>query len=218
MKGKRIALLGVAYRFNSEDTRNSPTLTLANYLRDNDYDYVMHDPYVKDDDQNLEKYNQQGFYQRDLTTALTGADYVIICNSHKEYIDKIDLITSTSKVLKGLVDACNIYQASWFEAKGIAYTGIGRGKLDPSEGFVDFVLKSFQAMENGLGMELSKLIAFYNANYAFDEFNKVKFSEVQRLAKTCSTGCEIADAIIVTDVPSYKGFTPKLSATAGKIR
>ncbi len=33
---KKIALLGVAYRFNSEDTRNSPTLVLANYLREND--------------------------------------------------------------------------------------------------------------------------------------------------------------------------------------
>ena len=34
LKGKKIALLGVAYRFNSEDTRNSPTLALANYLRE----------------------------------------------------------------------------------------------------------------------------------------------------------------------------------------
>ena len=51
---KKIALLGVAYRFNSEDTRNSPTLVLANYLRDNKVNYIMHDPYVKGDDQNVE--------------------------------------------------------------------------------------------------------------------------------------------------------------------
>ena len=53
MKGKKVGLLGVAYRFNSEDTRNSPTLVLANYMRDNGIAFIMHDPYVKNDDQNI---------------------------------------------------------------------------------------------------------------------------------------------------------------------
>ena len=214
MKDKRIALLGVAYRFNSEDTRNSPTLTLANYLRDQEISYIMHDPYVKEDDQNLEKYNQQTHYTRSLEDAIIDADYIIMCNSHKEYMDKIDEITSTNKSLKGVVDACNIYNSSYFISKGIPYTGIGRGKSEPTEIFTNFVLQSFQAMENGLALELSSLIDFYNANYAFDDFNKVKFSEVQRLARTCSTGCEIADALYVKDIPSYKGFTVKLAELA----
>lgn len=211
LKGKKIALLGVAYRFNSEDTRNSPTLTLANHLRDNGYNYIMHDPYVKDDDQNLEKYNQQGYYTNDLANALKDADYVILCNSHKEYMDKMVTILAGDK-LAGVVDACNIYKAADVESKGIAYTGIGRGKAEPTQEFVDFVYEAFTTMEHGLANELNDLISFYNANYAFDEYNKVKFSEVQRLAKTCSTGCEIADAVPVTSVPSFKGFTPILTA------
>ena len=32
VRGRRVALLGVAYRFDSEDTRNSPTLALARRL------------------------------------------------------------------------------------------------------------------------------------------------------------------------------------------
>ena len=216
MKDKKIALLGVAYRFNSEDTRNSPTLTLANYLREKGVSYVMHDPYVKEDDQNLEKYKQQTHYTRNLEEALKDADYIIMCNSHKEYIDKIDIITSTNKSLKGVVDACNIYNSSYFQSKNIPYTGIGRGKEEPGVDFTDFVYKSFQAMERGLALELSGLIDFYNSNYAFDDFNKVKFSEVQRLARTCSTGCEIADAIAVKDIPSYKGFSTKLASLAKK--
>ena len=70
LKDKKIALLGVAYRFNSEDTRNSPTLALANYLRDNRVNYIMHDPYVKEDDQNLLKYKQQDHFTHDLNKAL----------------------------------------------------------------------------------------------------------------------------------------------------
>lgn len=218
LKDMKIALLGVAYRFNSEDTRNSPTLTLANYLRDKGVSYIMHDPYVKNDDQNLLKYNQQGHFTRNLDEALMDVDYIFICNSHKEYIDNIHKIATTSKSLKGLVDACNIYQADYFKSIGISYTGIGRGNNEPTMEFITFVIDSFQAMEHGLAIELSKLIKFYNENYAFDEFNKVKFSEVQKLAKTCSTGCEIADPVIVTTVPNYHGFTSLLVESAVKLK
>lgn len=218
LKDKKIALLGVAYRFNSEDTRNSPTLTLANYLRDNDVSYIMHDPYVKNDDQNLLKYNQQDHFTRDLEEAIIDADYIFMCNSHKEYTDKVVEIATTGKSLKGVVDACNIYKAEYFNSIGVQYTGIGRGKNEPTQEFITFVFKSFQAMERGLAIELSNLINFYNKNYAFDEFNKVKFSEVQKLAKTCSTGCEIADPVIVTKIPSYLDFTSKLVVSASRVR
>lgn len=218
LKNKKIALLGVAYRFNSEDTRNSPTLTLANYLRENGVSYIMHDPYVNMDDQNLLKYEQQDHFTRDLDEALLDADYIIMCNSHKEYIDNINKITSFSTSLKGVVDACNIYNADYFKTAGISYTGIGRGVNEPSDEFITFVFDSFQAMEHGLAIELSNLIEFYNENYAFDEYNKVKFSEVQKLGKTCSTGCEIADPARVSEVPSYMGFSSKLVESACKAK
>ena len=62
-------------------------------------------------------------------------------------------------------------------------------------------------MEKGLAHELLALIHFYNDNYAFDEYNKVKFEDVQRLAKTCSTGCVIANPEEISEVPSYNGFS-----------
>ena len=83
LRDKKIALLGVAYRFNSEDTRNSPTLTLANYLRDNNVEYIMHDPYVKADDQNLLKYNQQDHITQDINKALDLPTIIIIAQHIK---------------------------------------------------------------------------------------------------------------------------------------
>lgn len=213
LNGKKIALLGVAYRFNSEDTRNSPTLALANYLRDNNISYIMHDPYVKHDDQNLLKYNQEDFCTQDINKALDGADVIIMGTAHKEYIDNIDTITSGKNII-AVMDACNIYNSKYFADKKIQYDGIGRGTKEPEEDFVDFVYKSFLAMEKGLSHELLGLINFYNTNYAYDEYNKVKFSEVQRLAKTCSTGCEIADHDPVNDVPEYNGFSSILAQKA----
>ena len=203
---KKIALLGVAYRFNSEDTRNSPTLVLANYLRSNNVDYIMHDPYVKNDDQNLLRFKQQDHLTHDLKKALDFADYVFICSAHKEYIDHFDVINSHKNV-KGIMDASNIFSRKQFADNPEKYAGIGKGTQAPSEEFVNFVYESFRAMEKGLALELVGLINFYNENYAFDEYNKVKFEDVQRLAKTCSTGCEIADADLIEEIPAYKGFS-----------
>jgi UDP-N-acetyl-D-mannosaminuronic acid dehydrogenase len=203
---KKIALLGVAYRFNSEDTRNSPTLVLANYLKSNNVAYIMHDPYVKNDDQNLLRFKQQDHLTHDLKKALDFADYVFICSAHKEYIDHFDVITSHKNV-KGIMDASNIFSRKQFADNPEKYAGIGKGTQAPSEEFVNFVYESFRAMEKGLALELVGLITFYNENYAFDEYNKVKFEDVQRLAKTCSTGCEIADADLIEEIPAYKGFS-----------
>ncbi len=213
LRNKKIALLGVAYRFNSEDTRNSPTVALANYLRENKVDYIMHDPYVKADDQNLLKYNQQDHFTSDINKALASADFIFMGTAHKEYIDNFESIVSRDNI-KGVMDACNIYNSNQFEGKKIKYSGIGRGTQEPNSKFIDFVYESFRAMEKGLGHELLGLINFYNSNYAYDEYNKVKFSDVQRLAKTCSTGCEIADADPIDSVPEYNGFSSSLAKIA----
>ena len=210
LRDKKIALLGVAYRFNSEDTRNSPTLVLANYLRENNVDYIMHDPYVKNDDQNLLKFKQQDHLTHDLKQTLEFADYVFICSAHKEYIDHFDLINSQGNI-KSIMDASNIFNRKQFANNPEKYAGIGKGTQEPSEEFVQFVYESFRVMEKGLGHELKGLINFYNENYAFDEYNKVKFEDVQRLAKTCSTGCEIADADPIERIPAYNNFSSILA-------
>lgn len=210
LKDKKIALLGVAYRFNSEDTRNSPTLVLANYLRGNNIDYLMHDPYVKDDDQNLLHFKQQDHLTHDLKKALDFADYVFICSAHKEYMDRFNEIESTPGV-KGIFDAANIYNRNKFEKSTKKYAGIGKGTEEPKSAFIDFVYESFGAMEKGQAYELMGLINFYNENYAFDEYNKVKFEDVQRIAKTCSTGCEIADPGTIQNIPEYQEFSSTLA-------
>lgn len=214
--GSTIALLGTAYRFNSEDTRNSPTLSLANYLRKKDINYIMHDPYVKEDDQNLRKFNQSDHFTRNLDRALVNADYIFMCTAHAYYIDKKDKII-TAPGLKGVMDACNIYDSRVFNTGIIPYTGIGRGEKIPEKEFIDFVYKSFRAMEKGVALELSGLIDFYNKYFVSDEFNIVRFDQIQKLASTCSTGCEIADPGIIEEMPSYCGFESRLVLNAKEL-
>lgn len=207
---KKIALLGVAYRFNSEDTRNSPTISLANYLKENNVKYLMHDPFVKKDDQNILRYGQEKFLTSNLDQALDFADYVIVCTAHRFYTENLPRITAAAN-LHGLMDACNIFKKADFEETMIKYTGIGKGIMEPTAEFTDSVYESFVSMERDMAQELLDLIQFYNENYATDEYNKVRFNEVQRLAKTCSTGCAIADPVIGDHAQRFKGFPFLLS-------
>jgi hypothetical protein len=57
---------------------------------------------------------------------------------------------------------------------------------------------------------VAAFVDFANANFAEDDFNKADFKEVQRIAGTCVTGCDIVDPGPIKNMPEYKGFVPRL--------
>jgi UDP-N-acetyl-D-mannosaminuronic acid dehydrogenase len=86
--GTKVAILGVAYKSNVSDTRNSPGLRLARQLGKPEQtsiaadggdatppDIALHDPYVTDPTLNLVE----------LESAVDGADAVIVTTNHDEY-------------------------------------------------------------------------------------------------------------------------------------
>jgi UDP-N-acetyl-D-mannosaminuronic acid dehydrogenase len=208
---KKVALLGTAYRFNSEDTRNSPTLVTAKLLREKGCDVMLHDPFVKQDDQNLLKYDLSGYFTNDLDSAIRFAEYIFICTAHKKYLDQWKDILKKVPHLIGLIDGCNIYHSSLFAGSGIKYTGIGRGMGFPDDQFIKFVYDSFRIVETGVANELNNLIDFFNKEFVKEDFNKVIFKEVQRLAASCSTGCLIKDPGSIKTLPEYDGFVSRLA-------
>lgn len=211
---RSIALLGAAYRFNSEDTRNSPTFVLARQLMAKGSTVTIHDPYVKPTDQNLIKFGLQPYFTQEMERALASAEYLIFCTSHGVYAKERDRITGMSPQLKGIFDGCNLYKKSDFVGTPFKYAGIGRGTTPPSQEFLDFVYDGFRIMECGVANELQGLIRFFNERYAGDDFNKIDFKEVQRIAGTCVTGCAIVDPAIIENAPVYRGFSPRLAQRA----
>jgi UDP-N-acetyl-D-mannosaminuronic acid dehydrogenase len=218
LAGRRVALMGVAYRFNSEDTRNSPTLVLARLLLERGSQVIMHDPYVKHDDQNLSRYSLGGHFTNDIATALDGAEIAIFCTAHHDYLGlpASGRLAELGATLRGVVDACNIYQREEFDGGAIGYSGIGRGTQSGDDAFVAFVEDGFGVMERGVANEVSALATFLNDRYADGSFNRVHFSEVQRIAGTCVTGCAIADPAPIDGTPEYRGFTPQLVRVAAR--
>lgn len=192
ISNKKICLLGAAYRFNSEDTRNSPTFQLAKILLGKNCTIKIHDPYVKVTDQNLLKFNLDKYFTNNLEDALENSDVIIFCTAHKIYLDKIEKIKNLIHQ-KNIFDGCNLFNKDFFVNEKINYAGIGKGKKVPREELINLVYSGFRSIETGFANEIKYLVDFFNSEYVQNNFNKVKFSEVQRLAKTCSTGCELAD-------------------------
>jgi len=213
LRDKKLALLGAAYRFNSEDTRNSPTFVLANILKEKGYDFIIHDPYVKSDDQYLTKYNLQENFTRNLDEALSGSEVVILCTAHLDYIKQNEEILYHEDV-HFVFDGCNIYRNLNWTQRRVKYSGIGRGENVPSEALIERVYQGFRTMETGLANELFTLTGFLNKKYACSDFQRIDFEEVRRFAASCGTGCEIARPGKVPRPEEYQGFESELVACA----
>lgn len=209
INGKKVTILGTAYRFNSEDTRNSPSIQMALQLLEKGCAVTLHDNYVKETDQNLLRYEVDSIFTRDLEKAVNTADCLVFATAHQEYFNNSDFFLKHSGG-KCIFDGCNIFQRNLFEEDGVAYTGIGRGRKGPTEEFLSFVHQSFLHMETGFANELQDTVDFLNKKYAHDQFNEVDFGDVQRLAASCSTGCVIADTGPDISPPQYQGFSLKL--------
>ncbi len=214
LRGRAVALLGTAYRFNSEDTRNSPTIALALLLQRAGARVTLHDPHVHPTDQNLARAGLAGSFTRDLTAAVAGAEVLLVCTAHREYLDGREALLAAAPTAVGVVDGCNAWRASEVLRPGLGYAGIGRGAQPSSPALVADVVRGFRAVERGVANEVAGLVRFLNARYASDDFSRVRFEEVQRIARTCVTGCAIVDPGPVEEFASESGFRSELAALA----
>jgi UDP-N-acetyl-D-mannosaminuronic acid dehydrogenase len=119
LDGARIAVLGVAYLEDSDDTRNTPAISLIETFQQRCAQVVAHDPYVRD----LEGYE----LTRDLQLALKDADAAVIVTRHKQYYE-LDLawLKETMRT-PVIVDGRNVFNAKMVRGAGITYRAIGKG-------------------------------------------------------------------------------------------
>jgi UDP-N-acetyl-D-mannosaminuronic acid dehydrogenase len=209
LRHQTVAVLGAAYRFNSEDTRNSPSLVLARELVERGVKVVIHDPFVHSTDRNLHRLGLAEHFTHEFEAALSDAEIVIACTAHQEYVNAAPAVASSAPKLRAVMDACNLWSRMDFDSR-IKYAGIGRGTTAPEEALVDFVVQGFRIVEHGFARELRDTIEFLNHHYADDKFNTVSYREVQTLAATCSTGCRLAEPIFTNPLQPHREFLPSL--------
>jgi UDP-N-acetyl-D-mannosaminuronic acid dehydrogenase len=119
MKGAKVAILGVAFIENSDDTRNTSSATLYRELKKRGAKPVLHDPIVR---------TFELPFKGDLDEVLRGADAVILSTKHREYL-KLDLKRLKEKMSTPiLIDGRNAFTEEMAANAGLTYRGVGKGR------------------------------------------------------------------------------------------
>jgi UDPglucose 6-dehydrogenase len=120
LRGKRVALLGLAFKPNTDDTRESPAFVLAGRLLSEGADVLAWDPVARAD-------GLHGVVQvASVEEAVEGADAVVLVTAWPELAD-VDWASLAPRMRSAvLVDGRNMLDPKAMRAAGFAYDAIGR--------------------------------------------------------------------------------------------
>ncbi|MDY0914910.1 UDP-glucose/GDP-mannose dehydrogenase family protein [Rathayibacter festucae] len=123
VEGKKIAVLGLAFKPESDDVRDSPSLDVATRFHDLGADVVATDPEAIE---NARGRYPDITYTTDVDEALRGADAVVVVTEWKQF-RAIDPVVAGEKVTrKFVVDGRNCLDQDAWRAAGWEYRGLGR--------------------------------------------------------------------------------------------
>jgi len=123
LAGKRVALLGLAFKPNTDDMREASSLVLSARLHADGASVVAHDPVAEEQARSM----VSGIEFADSPlAAIEGADAVVLVTEWREFLE-LDWST-VATAMKGdvIVDGRNALDAEAVRAAGLIYEGIGR--------------------------------------------------------------------------------------------
>jgi len=127
--GKRIAVLGIAFKPETDDVREAPSLPLIVGLVAAGANVVAFDPEAMTGAQALLPAEVE--FAESTSAAIHNADALVIVTEWNEFraLEPTRLV----QLMRGrvVVDLRNIFDAGAIRAVGLEYHGIGRGRIDP---------------------------------------------------------------------------------------
>ncbi|KQO95400.1 UDP-glucose dehydrogenase family protein [Leifsonia sp. Leaf264] len=121
--GKKVAVLGLAFKPFSDDIRDSPALDVAVRLKGLGADVIATDPEAIE---NSKRLHPQLTYVTDTAEALSGADLVVLVTEWNEYRHMEPAFASPLVAAKIVIDGRNCLDAAAWRADGWTYRGLGR--------------------------------------------------------------------------------------------
>ncbi len=137
--GKRIGVLGVAFKPETDDVREAPALTIIPLLQEAGAIVAAFDPVAMEQAQ---KHLQDVVWCKDAYEVAQGSDVLVIITEWNEFraLD-LERIGSVMKARR-LLDLRNIYKCEEMEGKGFHYSSIGRPDVLPDKGVAREKLRS----------------------------------------------------------------------------
>jgi UDPglucose 6-dehydrogenase len=121
--GKKITVLGAAFKPDSDDVRDSPALAVARLIATQGGVVTVSDPQAID---NAKRSFPELNYVTDTAEALTGADAVLLLTEWKEYRELDPQATAELVAGKVLVDGRNVLTPELWREAGWLYRALGR--------------------------------------------------------------------------------------------
>ncbi len=121
--GKRITILGAAFKPDSDDVRDSPALAVARLIATQGGLVTVTDPQALG---NAKKSFPELDYVADTAEALTGAEAVLLLTEWREYRNLDPAATAGLVSGKVLVDGRNVLTPELWRAAGWTYRALGR--------------------------------------------------------------------------------------------
>ena len=126
VNGKRIGVLGLAFKPNTDDMREAPSIPLINGLLERGGEIRAFDPVAHEQ---AKKFFHNITFSPDAYAAAEDADALVIVTEWDEFraldLDKL----AAAMRGKVLVDLRNVYSQAEAEEAGLAYVGVGRGAI-----------------------------------------------------------------------------------------
>ncbi|MFW0149682.1 UDP-glucose dehydrogenase family protein [Mycobacterium sp. smrl_JER01] len=121
--GARVAVLGAAFKPDSDDVRDSPALNIAGQIQLQGAAVSVYDPEAMQNARHLFPTLQ---YAQDVETACSGADVVMILTEWKQFVALDPQSLAKSVRQRVLIDGRNCLNPQTWRAAGWQYRGIGR--------------------------------------------------------------------------------------------
>jgi UDPglucose 6-dehydrogenase len=123
LEGRRVAVLGLAFKPDSDDVRDSPALDVAARLAELGAVVTVHDPQAIDNARAKQPHLR---YERDLEAALAGADALLVLTEWAQYRDLDPERVGTLVAQRTVLDGRNALSRSAWTAAGWRYRALGR--------------------------------------------------------------------------------------------
>ena len=130
LKGKRFALWGLAFKPNTDDMREAPSLVVIAALLERGAQVVAYDPVAMPEARHLYEKNGAVVFAEDAMAAVRGADALVIITEWKAF--RSPDFEAVKRALKTPVifDGRNLYEPAVVRGHGLEYYPIGRGRYE----------------------------------------------------------------------------------------
>jgi UDPglucose 6-dehydrogenase len=127
LEGQTVALLGLAFKANTDDLREAPALEIAHLLLAEGAIVRAYDPVAMPNATHL---LPEATYATDAYDAVSGADAAVVVTDWNEF-KQLDLTRLRERMNRPvLIDGRNIYEPLAARSAGFLYFAIGRGSSE----------------------------------------------------------------------------------------